>query len=94
MVIDVDEVIDMFASKHPRRRILRNIIGNLVDINKECHKPIDILLIIDINWKLVIDINWKPPNENPGYAPGFLLFMNFCALLQVQYLKSKSKQAH
>ena len=27
MVIDVDEVIDMFARKHPRRMILRNIIG-------------------------------------------------------------------
>ena len=27
MVIDDDEVIDMFARKHPRRMILRNIIG-------------------------------------------------------------------
>ena len=27
MVIDVDEVIDMFARKHPRKMILRNIIG-------------------------------------------------------------------
>ena len=39
----------------------------VIDINWKLVIDIN---IIDINWKLVIDINNKPPNENPPYAPG------------------------